>query len=445
MRKVLYLCVFFLTSTLTAQQTIQYVRLSECMERALGKNPSLHISEAKVQAAEARSSEAATALLPQLKFSGRAAELSKIDPFGITIGPPINLSMVLFPSITENYSMKLSLQQPLFTGFKLQKNREMAELNASAAKEELTKDQSDLALNVISAYWNFYRAIKVEEVMQQTVEQMSNHVKDIKVLSKQGMATDADVMKVQVQLSEVKVKQIEARNAARLASMALNSLMRNSLDTDIQPSDTPDISQNPAGALLRENLYALQRLASEHRPEIKSMHLRRDMSSAGVTAAKGGWYPQIVLAANYDYARPNQRIIPPKDQWDGTWDVGLTVQWNIWDWYATGHQTAQAEASLRQSEAGIVQLEDAVALDVAQQYFNAQTANEKVVVAFGGLEQAQESYRMTSEKFKTGVVSNTDMLDAETALMQARLTHTQAVVDCTLALARLKKATGENQ
>ena len=78
-----------------------------------------------------------------------------------------------------------------------------------------------------------------------------------------------------------------------------------------------------------------------------------------------------------------------------------------------------------------------------KQYFNAQTAKEKVAVAFGGMEQAQESYRMTSEKYKNGLTSNTEMLDAEIALLQARLTHTQAVVDCTLALARLKKAVGE--
>ena len=58
------------------------------------------------------------------------------------------------------------------------------------------------------------------------------------------MATDADVMKVQVQLSDVKVKQIEARNAIRLASMSLNSLIKNSLETEIIPSDTPVISQS---------------------------------------------------------------------------------------------------------------------------------------------------------------------------------------------------------
>jgi len=444
MKTTLFLFLLFLTSTLLAQQQLQHVRLADCIVQALGKNPSLQISQVKVQAAEARSSEVATALLPQLKFSGRAAELSSIDPFGIKLGPPVNISMILFPSITENYSMRLSLQQPLFTGFKLKKNLEIAELNVNATREELTKDQSDLVLNVITAYWNFYRAIKVEEVIRQSVAQMSEHLKDAMNLSQQGMATDADIMKVQVQLSDIKVKQLEARNAVRLASMALNSFMRNSLETDIVPSDTPAISRSAGELHLPENLSSLQLFAREHRPEFKSMQMRRDMNSAGVTAAKGGWYPQIFFAANYDYARPNQRIIPPKDQWDGTWDVGVTLQWNIWDWYATGHQIAQAEAALRQSEAGITQLNDAVTLDVAQQYFNFQTAKEKVDVAFGGMEQARESYRMTSEKYKSGVTSNTEMLDAEIALLQATLTHTQALVDCTLALARLKKAVGDN-
>ena len=444
MKTTLFLFLFFLTSSIFAQQQVLQVRLSDCISQALGKNPSLQISQAKVQAAEARSSEVETTLLPQLTLSGRAAELSSINPFGLKLGPPVNISMILFPDITENYSMRLSLQQPLFTGFKLKKNLEMAELNANATREDLTKDQSDLVFDVITAYWNFYRAIKVEEVIRQSVEQMSEHLKDAKNLSQQGLATDADVMKVEVQLSDVKVKQLEARNAIRLASMALNSLIRNSLETEIAPSDTPAISQDASVALLNENLSKLQSLACERRPELKSMQLRRDMSSAGVTAAKGGWYPQICFAANYDYAKPNQRILPPKDEWDGTWDVGVTFQWNIWDWYATGHQTAQAEAALRQSEAGITQLNDAVTLDVAQQYFNAQTAMEKVDVALGGMEQAQESYRMTSEKYKNGLTSNTEMLDAEIALLQARLTHTQAIVDCTLAMARLKKAVGEN-
>jgi outer membrane protein len=436
---------FIVISNMSAQQNVQPLRLVDCIAQALGKNPSLLISEAKVQAAEARSSEATTALLPQLKFSGRAAELSEVDPFGLKLGPPINISMTLFPSITENYSMKLTLQQPLFTGFKLKKNQEMAELNARATREELTKEQSDLVLNVTTAYWNFYRTVKVEEVIHQSVEQMLEHLKDVNNLSRQGMATDADVMKVQVQCSDVKVRHIEARNAIRLASMALNSILGNSLDLQVMPSDTPTNFQGMDVSVLHKDLQALQIRARDLRPELKSMQLHRDMNEAGVTAAKGGWYPQIFLSANYDYARPNQRIVPPKDRWDETWDVGVTLQWNIWDWLATHYQTVQAQALLRQTEAGMMQLNDAVTLDVAQQYFNAQTAKEKVDVAYDGMQQAQESYRMTSEKYRNGLTSNTEMLDAEIALLQARLTHTQSVVDCTLALARLKRAIGDNE
>jgi outer membrane protein TolC len=446
MKKILFLIPFFLGSALFAQQTTQPLRLTDCIEQALGQNPSIQMSQAKVQAAEARSSEATTVLLPQLKLTGRAEKLSPVDPFGIDIQTPLfSFSKEIFPSINENYALRLSLQQPLFTGFKLLKNREMAELNAGAIREDLTKDQSDLILNVIIAYWNLFRAHKVEEVIRQSIEQMSEHLKDVTNLAKQGMATDADVMKVQVQCSDVKVKHIEARNAIRLASMALNSILGNSLDLQVMLSDTPTIFQGTDVPVLHEDLQILQRRARDHRPELKSMQLRHDMNSAGVTAAKGGWYPQIFLVADYDYAKPNQRIIPPRDQWDGTWDVGVTLQWNIWDWLATHYQTVQAQAALRQTEAGMTQLNDAVTLDVAQQYFNAQTAKEKVDVAYDGMQQAQESCRMTSEKFKNGITSNTDMLDAEIALLQAKLTHTQSVVDCTLALARLKRAIGDNE
>jgi outer membrane protein len=227
--------------------------------------------------------------------------------------------------------------------------------------------------------------------------------------------------------------------------MALNSILGNSLDLQVMPSDTPTIFQRTYVPVLHEDLQALQRRARDHRPELKSMQIRRDMNSAGVSAAKGNWYPQIFLIANYDYAKPNQRVVPPKDRWDRSWEVGVTLQWSIWDWLATYHQTVQAQAVLRQTEAGMTQLNDAVTLDVAQQYFNAQTAKEKVDVTYGGMQQAQESYRMTSERYKSGITSNTDMLDAEIALLQAKLTHTQSVVDCTLALARLKRAIGDNE
>ncbi len=428
-----------------AQQEPKSLSLADCIAQALGSNPSIQISKAKVEGADARTLETNAALLPELKVSGGVMELSSVPAYTLSLPAPINFSKTIFPDITENYSLKLSLQQPLFTGFKLSKSKEMASLNAQATKEDLTKDQSDMIVNVTVAYWNLYRAEETKKVIEQTLAQVNEHLKDVQSSARQGMATDADVMKVQVQLSEVRVKDVQARNAIRLAMMSLNSLIGNPLSTDIVLTDTPQSSANDSEQLLKNDVAALSMRAAQHRPEIKSMQLHHEMNEAGVVAANGGWYPQIFLDADYNYARPNSRILPPTDEWSGTWDVGVTFQWTVWDWLTTEHQTAQAKATVRQSEAGLKQLHDAVDLDVAQQYYNAQTAAEEVDVARAGAEQARESYRMTHEKFKSGVASNSDLLDAEVALLQANLTQTQATVDYAVAIAKLKRAMGEAQ
>jgi outer membrane protein TolC len=185
--------------------------------------------------------------------------------------------------------------------------------------------------------------------------------------------------------------------------------------------------------------------ALEKRLEIKSMRLRREMNNAGVAAAKGGWYPQIYIGADYNYANPNSRYFPMSAKWNDSWNVGITFQWTVWDWLTTQNQTLQAEAALKQSDAGLSQLYDAVKLDVAQQFFLAQTAEEEMSVTNSGVQQVQESYRMTLEKFKSGLASNSDLLDSETALLQAKLSHTQALVDYVVTIAKLKRAIGEIQ
>lgn len=420
------------------------VRLSECVEAALRRNASVKVSEAKVMAAEAKVGETHAALLPQVKFTGRAAQLSSVPVTSIALPLPGFQPIQLFQSIEQNYAAKVTVQQPIFMGFRLQKNQEMAEHNAEAVRQDYSKDQAEMVLNVTTAYWNLRRGIEVEKVVTQTTDQVSEHLKDVRNFARQGMVSDVDVIKVQVQLSDVQVKQIEARSAIRIATMSLNSLIGNPLETNIVPSEKPDVPGDTTASVsvLSGTLESLLAQAKANRPELRAMQSRRDLSAAGVDAAKGGWYPQIAIAANYDYARPNMRILPPKDQWDGSWDVGISLQWNVWDWNTAGYQTAQAEASLKQAEASTSQLEDYVALDVAQQYFKRIESREKIIVASRGVAQAEETHRITREKYKQGAATNTELLDAEMALLQAKLIHTQSVIDYNVAIARLKKAVG---
>ncbi|MFH0990403.1 MAG: TolC family protein [bacterium] len=441
-KQLLWIVLGFAPLYVSAQEG-RRVTLQECIALAREKNPSMEIARARIAGANAKAEEASSLMLPQVKLTGRAATLSSVPEFKLPFTLPGIGQPVLFESITENYSLKLSLTQPVFTGFRLQKNKAMAEMTAQAAGEELKRDQADLLLQIANIYWNLVRAREIETVLTQSVGQINAHLTDVRNVSRQGMATEAEVMKVQVQLSDVKVKLIEAKNAVKVFTMTMNSLISQPLENPLIPAESAAAADRDW--LANRQLSDLISLAHRQRPELKALGIRKSIGEASVDASRGGWYPQVSLAANYDYAKPNSRILPPKREWDGAWDIGLMVQWTVWDWFATEHQTNQAKAQLRQTEEGFRQTEDLIGIDVAQAYYSAQAAHEKVGVALEGVSQAEESFRITKEKFRTGLISSTELLDAEMALLQAKLTHIQSVIDQVLAATRLKKATGDLQ
>ncbi|HEY4613637.1 MAG TPA: TolC family protein [Bacteroidota bacterium] len=413
-----------------------------CVQEARKNNAGLRGSVARVAAADAKASEAFSALLPQVRLTSRFAQLSDIDPFSVT-APGLG-SLTLFPNIDHSYSARVSVQQLVFSGFRLMNNLDAARLNATATQEGFIRDEHDLILEVKRTYWSLARARHAEEFIRQTVEQVSEHLRDVQNFNKQGLATENDVYKVEVQLADIKLKLIEAESNRRLITMALNNLMGKPLDVAIIPTEDPELTAPPLDTLdmVLNTPSALLNGAREHRPELKATRARKEMSEAGVAMARAGWYPQVALSAGYDYARPNQRIIPPKDRWEGTWDVGLTMQWNLWDWFTTANQVSQAQAAVRQTEAGLEQLENAVAMQVAQHYWTMEAARQKRVVAKKGVGQAMENHRVTNEKFKRGLATNTDLLDAEVALLQSKLNDLQANIDYQIAYANVIHAAG---
>jgi outer membrane protein TolC len=178
------------------------------------------------------------------------------------------------------------------------------------------------------------------------------------------------------------------------------------------------------------------------RPELKAAEFRIRASEAGVKAARSGWYPQVSLAGNYYYLRPNPRILPALNRFKGTWDVGVSVSFDLWNWGQTKNQTLQAKAQLAQARDARRILEDQAVLDVTQSRLALAQARDKVKVAALAVDQADENLRLVRDRFREGVALNSDVLDAEVFLLQARTTRTEAAIDLALAQARLEKALG---
>jgi len=433
-----------------AQQKLS-LTINQAIETGIQNSKALRTSQFKVDAADARASEMNTLRLPSLKVNGSYTRLSAVDPTIIPfpasgiVDDPATGHVTLIPTLYQfganlvnSYGVKATLQQPLFTGGKISGASNAADYLSDATKEDYKKDKADILYTIKAAYWNLYRANEFKRFVDENVNQIKSHAKDAENLMKQGMLTSNDLMKVQVQLSDALVRQIDATNGVKMAMYALNNTLGLPLETVIELTSTIQIGDrawDPADQLVEQALTK--------RPDVLGMNARVEAGASGLTSARGGWWPQIYLIGNYNYMRPNPRIFPTVDEFDKTWDVTLSVSFDIWNWWQTGYQANQAQAQLAQAQEGLSMIKDGVMLEVTQSYLGVNQAKERKTVSEEGVKQAEENYRVMDDKYKLGMTQNSELLDAEVMLLQAKLNLTQSLVDYELSMARLSKAIGE--
>ena len=152
--------------------------------------------------------------------------------------------------------------------------------------------------------------------------------------------------------------------------------------------------------------------------------------------------PQIGLAGGYDYARPNPRIFPRADAWDDSWDVSVNVSWSLWDGGRRRAERAEAMAGTRAIEARAGEFDRQLTLEVRQRWYELDSSRAAIEAAADGVRAALEARRVLRERFAAGVATSTDVLDAETAVLQAELDRTRAISNARLARARLERAVG---
>ncbi len=338
--------------------------------------------------------------------------------------------------------MRLALRQPIFTGFKLQSNARAAEYLARASDAENENDRSDLTLTITTAYWTMYLAIEARKFADENVARLLSYQRDTENLLKAGMATRNDLLKITVQVNNARLAAIDAKNDAEVATMNLNIVMNRPLYSSIELASSPGDSSE---ARIEGSLDTLNRKALEARADLQAMQARLQASEAAVSAAEGSYWPQIFLSGNFYYSRPNLRYQPTRDEFKSTWDVGVAVEFDLWNWGATSSRVSEARAAAAQARLLYDQIKDNIALEVRRNYLGAERGREKVKIAAVAIDQAEENARTTREKFRAGLATSTDLVDAGASVLQARTNLAAALVDRELANARLQKSVGETR
>ena len=411
--------------------------LKQSLQIGIKNSKDLIISKAKLVSSDAQVTAASSQMLPQLSFTANYTRLSNVPPFEVSL-PFLPQPIVISPTILDNYNFRLSLQQPLFTGFRLLSLKSAAKLNYEASKIDYSKDMNEVAWKIQNGFWNYYRTQLNVNILNENLSQIKQHLDDTKNFLANGVATKNDLLKLEVQYSSVKLQKIDAENQLDIARASFNLAIGLPLEAPTQ-IDPEEIKVGPTEL----NFQNLISEANTNRNELKSMEFKLNASVDMLKVAESGWYPAVYLNGDYMYNKPNQRFIPAIDQYKNTWDVGVTLSWSLWNWGYTGSQATVAEQNKVQTETSIAQLKDAINIEVYQDYLIFKRSFDKVEVSKLGVKQAEENYRITQEKYNTQVASSTDLIDAETSLLQAKTNYNNSLTEYELAKVQLDKSVGK--
>jgi outer membrane protein TolC len=181
----------------------------------------------------------------------------------------------------------------------------------------------------------------------------------------------------------------------------------------------------------------IERQALQSRPELKQTRLARDIAAAQHGSARASLYPQVGVRAAFEGDR--QEFIRLGG---ANWLVAATLRWNIFNGGADRARIAEASHTLNAAEAQQSRAEAGVRLEVRRAWSLLNAAGERVRVAAAAVDMAQESLRITKNRYEAGMTTVTELLRSETALADARTRRIAAVYEQRLAAAALELAAG---
>ena len=419
----------------SAQEVAVPLTLEAALER--GQRHSLRLVEmqSRVEAAEAVEAGRRAADRPLVAAVGGYTRTNHVDEF--TIVAPGQPPRTLYPDVPDNYRARLDLQWPIYSGGRADALVRAARAEREAAGSDLEAARADLRLEITRAFWALVTAREAEQALARSVEQVDAHVRDVRARLEQGLVPPNEVLSAEAQRSRQRVLALEARNTRVIVETDLRRLIGEDGEAPIAPAVAPG-----AGAPPGENAQTLVEEARRRRPERKAFEDRAAASRAREAAAAAAARPQIGVIAGYDYARPNPRIFPRVDVWEDSWDLSVNVSWSLWDGGRRRAEHAEAAAGSRALDARAGEFDRLLALEVRQRWLEADSSRAAIEAAADGVRAATEARRVLRERFAAGVATSTDVLDAETAVLQAELDRTRAISNARLARARLDRAVG---
>ena len=422
MKNTIYISILSLfASTLFLQaQEIKPISKVEVLSRVSKKNLTIKISVEEFNAAKADYKQTNAVFLPNITASHTG--ISTTNPLmafgsklnqGILTQNDFNPALLNDPTTTRNFATKVEIQQPLINldGF-YQRKAAKSKMEAMSLKTVRTQDY--LVFEVEKAYMQLQLAYKGVAVLEKALEAAKSNKKMADNSFKQGFLQRADVLNVEIRVTEVKNQLQTAKSNVQNASNYLSFLMDDKSYVVYQPTESLTIS----------SIHIDNKTISKNRSDIKAMHLASKGYEAMNKADKMAFLPRLNAFGSYEMY--DNKLFQGNAN---GYLIGAQLSWDIFKGSKRFGKEQKSKAEFEKSKLEYNQYVSKSNLElnkVKRQLIDAKNRLELTDLA---VQQSEESLRIRKNRFKEGLEKTSDLLIAETQFAQKQLEYYQTIFE----------------
>jgi outer membrane protein TolC len=403
--------------------------VDEAVAISLETQPVIQQRLADYQAAAHRVDQVFSTLLPQLTAVVGAFRAQRVTSLTRTGFDPrtSNATVTSIQPFGESLTAGVTLSQRIFDFGKTAASTEAARRLAEVAQETVELQRQALTFEVKRQFILINFAQRLIRVQEQSLERADLNLRSARGFFEVGTRPKSDVARAEVDVANARVDLIRARNAERVARVALNTAMGIPADAPTQVQDILFYQQ------VQLDPRQLQTLALSQRPEYKQVRLLVDQAEAQLRRAHRDFLPDVTGRGTYGGVRSDLNEV---------WEIGVNLSWNLFDGGNMIAQVREKRSLVESARAQVKVTELNIGQEVEQAFLVVNEAQERIAATQTAVASAQENFRLAQGRFDAGVGTILELTDAQLFLTQAQNTEAQALADYRVALAALERATG---
>ena len=408
------------------------LNLADCTKLALINNKVLQRIVQEKQIARGERLTSYSAILPSVNLTGQYNRLDEVTSF--EIDTPAGKEKIQFGDV-DNYSAVLTVTQPVFAGGAIPARINAARLLSLFTDETVRAAVQDVIYNAEHAYYDVLLSQQLLQISTDAVRSSQAHLDNVKLRQRGGVASDFDVLRAEVELSNFQAEFIQNKNAISVAKANLIKIMGVSQESDFVLSD--ELLYVPSNITMEQAVET----AYKNRPDLlgREFDIRRQRELLKI--ARSQYYPVISGYYTNTWAKPDPHSMM-EIQWGHAWQAGVTASIPIFDGFAREGSLVEQKARLKQGQIDLIDAEETTIFELTKAQLNIENAAEFIESQRLNLNKAQEGLRLAEVGYKEGTKTQVELIDAQAALTTARANHYQAIYSHIIAKLDFQRAMG---